>query len=219
MPPRPDSNGTPDQPAKPAARRTPPASVWISPHFKGTDAGGDPAALLPCARWITGRIASHFHTRIGRYPCSPCVRHGGQASLMRRGKKPHAASDANSDANPVPLAVLCDWHERELESGRTETLIASIAGNLAPKALLVVLTRIRGTGDVFENRCGHLISHARAASLVYLQHIIAVHPKPTPHAGKSPATGNVHENPAHHRMPHPITHTDILVFSTPGMTK
>jgi len=83
---------------------------------------------------------------------------------------------------------------------------------LAPGGILAVVTASRAPGGQPADLAGHAVAAARAAGLVYAQHIVLVHAAiDGDHLAPDPAT----TNPASRASGHHI-HSDLLVFTKPG---
>jgi hypothetical protein len=94
-------------------------------------------------------------------------------------------------------------------------LYAACQRVLRPGGLLTVITAAaREPGWP-----GEVIAHARAAGLVYTQHIIAVHAAirgSRLHLPPAPDTPALHPPPGAVASPHLPAHSDLLVFANPG---
>jgi hypothetical protein len=93
-------------------------------------------------------------------------------------------------------------------------LCAASQRALRPGGLLVVVTSTAW----HPGWAGQVTAHARAAGLVYAQHIVAVHASISGDRllgpGPGPGAGAVGSGPAH--TSHLPVHTDLLVFAQPG---
>jgi hypothetical protein len=137
-------------------------------------------------------------------------------AVLRRGAPGHQPTGAERHAARSALAIASP--HTPTDSVALAALVDSCARALRPDGVLVITAR-QHPG---QNLAGHLVVHAQAAGLVYLQHIVAVEATATDGAlTPVPAAESEHGSNCgcHLGRPgagrHALVHTDLLVFTRP----
>ncbi|MGE7434019.1 hypothetical protein [Kitasatospora sp. NPDC001175] len=136
-------------------------------------------------------------------------------AVLQRGTPGHPSGRADSHQRRARLAIAAP-HD-SATPGQLTALAETCTRALRPDGVLVICTR-QTSG---QETAGHVVAHARAAGLVYLQHIAAV--EATAHeAGLVPLAPVTQHRPGcacHHPRPgpgrHALIHSDLLVFTKP----
>ncbi|GAA1082806.1 hypothetical protein [Kitasatospora arboriphila] len=137
-------------------------------------------------------------------------------AVLRRGAPGSLPSGADRAGGRARLAIAAPHH------GATPAALAALAESCAralqPGGILVTASRQSAGQDA----CGHLVAHAQAAGLAYLQHIAAVEataadgrlvPATAAPAQHGPDCACRHARPGAGR--HALIHSDLLVFTKP----
>jgi len=173
---------------------------------------GSPAVIEAAAaagRRVLGVIPAGEHAVAG-LPASAApaarLRPGGPGALLAPG---------DPDAGQAALAITgchgAGCCSPEPGGGDDPALVyAACQRVLAPGGVLAVITASRASGGQLADLAGHAVAAARAAGLIYAQHIVLVHAAidgdhltPGPAAAASRADGTQ-------------IHSDLLVFTKPG---
>lgn len=137
-------------------------------------------------------------------------------AVLRRGTASRQPSGADRQAGRAQLAVAAP--HTPATSTELAALIDSCARAMRPDGVLVIASRQAAGQDL----AGHLVVHAQAAGLVYLQHIVAVEatatddrlvPTPLEAGGHGPHCACNMTRPGAGR--HALVHNDLLVFTKP----
>jgi hypothetical protein len=145
------------------------------------------------------------------------IRPGGPALLLEAGN-PEAGQAAlviTGSGEPAPTRACPD--ELAADPG---VLYAACQRVLRPGGVLAVITASTPGPGGLRDDPGEVISRARAAGLVYAQHIVALHApitdgQITPASGDAACPGEVAGLAAVHAR----AHSDFLVFTQPGGTR
>ena len=173
-------------------------------------AGGSPAvtgAAAAAGRAVAGFVADG----LGGHPvpvperadwASP--RGPAQAPALRSPVTGQAALAVAGFCRPGCCAASCDGQDGGL-------LLAACERVLRPGGVLAVITAVNGVGAPPDGQAGAAVAAARAAGLVYAQHIVLVHAAidgdrldPGPAVGPAALPGGT------------AVHSDLLVFTKPG---
>ncbi|MET8623475.1 hypothetical protein ABZW30_06915 [Kitasatospora sp. NPDC004669] len=136
-------------------------------------------------------------------------------AVLRRGTPGHPSSRADSNQRRARLAIAAP-HDSATPAQLT-ALAETCTRALQPDGVLVICTR-QTSG---QETAGHVVAHARAAGLVYLQHIAAVEATAdeaglvplAPVTQHRPGCACRHPGPGSGR--HALIHSDLLVFAKP----
>lgn len=130
---------------------------------------------------------------------------------------PPATSPAGSSGTP-PAPLWRSPPHTPTDSIALAALIDASAHALRPDGVLVITARQSPGQDL----AVHLVVHAQAAGLVYLQHIVAVEATATDGTLTATPAADSNHGPncgCHLARPgagrHALTHTDLLVFTRP----
>jgi len=169
-------------------------------------------AAAAAGRRVLGVIPAGEHAVAG-LPASAApsarLRPGGPGALLAPG---------DPDAGQAALAITgCHGPGccSSLEPGGPDgpaLLYAACQRVLAPGAVLAVVTASRALGGQLADLAGHAVAAARAAGLVYAQHIVLVHAAiDGDHLAPDPAATAPVSRAGCHQI-----HSDLLVFTKPG---
>jgi hypothetical protein len=171
---------------------------------------GSPAVIEAAA--AAGRHALSLITSGGRGPAglAPAAR---PLTRLRAGSPELLLAPGDPDAGRATLAIT-GWHgpgccSAAQSGGGTGLLYATCQRVLTPGGVLAVITASQAPDVQLAGLAGHTVAAARAAGLIYAQHIVLVHAAiDGDHLAPSPAT------PAG-RAGGTQIHSDLLVFTKP----
>ncbi len=202
------SRGTGPGPAEPGV----PVTVW--PGLPAPPAGRDPEA---CPGPVTAASAARASTAFSRPGDLVAVSGGPPAVIQavaasgRRAVGLHPGGEIPAAGQPALVIAGCHGPgccSPEPARGEDPALAcAACQRALAPGGILAVLTASSPEGGQLADLAGHVVAVARAAGLVYAQHIVIVHASidgghlaPAPSAGAGGGTQ---------------IHSDLLIFTKP----
>jgi hypothetical protein len=221
----------PDLPA-PAAGRSPalcPGPVTTRAAARTIGAFSRPGDLVAAPDGslsvIEAAAAAGRHV-LGLIPAGRCAPGGLPAGLdlaarplarLRPGGPELLLAPGDPDAGQAVLAITgCHGpgccSPPESAAGHPALVYAACQRVLAPGGVLTVITATPGPGSQLTDLAGHTVATARAAGLIYAQHIVLVHaaihgdqltPDPAAPLPASQAAGQQ-------------VHSDLLVFTKPG---
>ncbi|MEY9969257.1 hypothetical protein ABIA33_007345 [Streptacidiphilus sp. MAP12-16] len=183
------------------------------------DAGNASALIAParCGRKVYGLVRGSDHGRRTHQRFTDEAAEVASLAIIRNAPVPGAlASQSQRIASRAALAILAP--HTPTTSIELAALIDSCARALRPDGVLVIAARQAAGQDL----AGHLVVHAQAAGLVYLQHIVAVEatagqgrliPTAADGSDHGPNCGGHPTGPGAGR--HALVHNDLLVFTRP----
>ncbi|ARF78077.1 hypothetical protein HS99_0024675 [Kitasatospora aureofaciens] len=174
------------------------------------------AAAVQAGRRVLALASSHQSAHLAYdtlHITAPTV---ASLAVLRRGTPGHPSGRADSQQGRARLAIAAP-HDSATPVQLT-ALAETCTRALRPDGVLVICTR-QTSG---QETAGHVVAHARASGLVYLQHIAAVEAT-AGDAGlvpRAPVRTQHHPGCAcHHPRPgsgrHALIHSDLLVFTKP----
>lgn len=181
---------------------------------------GSPAVIEAAAaagRRVLALIPGGEHTLARLRACLDPA--GRPLARLRPGGPDLLLAPGDPDAGQAALAITgCHGPGccSPMESGGTEDpalLYVACERVLAPGGVLAVITASPGPSGQVTGEAGHTVAAARAAGLVYAQHVVLVHAAiDGGHLIPEPAAAGPVSLAGHH------IHSDLLVFTKPGGT-
>lgn len=198
-----------------------PLSVW--PGMPGLDCPGPASGLPPCPGAGAAPVIAAF-SRPGdlvAVPWAGCAVLAAAAARTGRRVLGTAASPGDqpggASCRPGQAALAVTVFPSGLPTGAAgceAVLTAACQGALRPGGILAIIVGRPASGQIPD--LGHAVACARAAGLVYAQHIVLIHAAVEgghlrPFPGQHAAATCLREDPSAVRI-----HTDLLILTKPG---